>query len=175
MTLLDALKDIKSFVKDQIDLQKILLQAENGEGYVKPYVEICFFPHKNFTPGAFQSPGILVSVDNATDDAKDHTATVRLLCSTFGGGYYKDSDGLQTDIPDGSGYLDLINLMERLETALAAEAAVGRCTVRKPIELGIYDTEPSWPYWYGFLQFYIDLPANEYLISKETEEFLHGI
>lgn len=175
MTLLDALKDVKTFVGDQIDRQKILLQSETGKEYVKPYVEICFFPHKNFTPGGFQSPGILISADNATDGAQDHTATVRLLCSTFGGGYYEDADGVQTDIPDASGYLDLINLMERLEIALAAEAVVGRCTVRKPIELGIYDTEPAWPYWYGFLQFEIDLPASEYLISKETEEFLHGI
>lgn len=175
MTLLDALKDVKTFVEGQVEQLNIRLQEEGGDEYVEPYVEICFFPHKNFTPGGFQSPGILISADNATDDAREHTATIRLLCSTYGGGFYEDEGGFQTDIPDGSGYLDLINLMERLEIALAAEAAVGRCTVRKPIELGVYDTEPSWPYWYGYLQFSIDLPANEYVISKETEGFLHGL
>ncbi len=178
MTVLDALKDIQTFVSSEIETQNILLQKEEtaeAPEYVAPYVELCFFPHKNFMPIGFQSPGVLVAMDESTDGAQENTISVRLLCTTYGGGYYKDENEIETGIPDAKGYIDLLNLMERLKIALVRQSVIGRCAINKPVTMGIYDTETSYPYWYGYLTFDAAIPTTEYVLNRESEGFINGL
>ena len=141
--------------------------------YVTPYVVQCYLPHKNFTPVNFQVPGILIALDTAEDTGQENTLDIHLICMTYGGGVYEG-----TQIPDASGYKDLLNMMERIKTALVTQQAIGRSGLRKPIVSGMYDSELSWPYWYGYLRFSLDIPVTEYPMrgeySKEMEDFLHG-
>ena len=99
---------------------------------------------------------------------------VRLVCTTYGGGMYRD-----TQIPDASGYKDLLSMMERLKTSLITQWALGRGNLRRPLEMGMYDSELSWPYWYGYLRLSLDIPVTEYPMrgdySNKMEDFLHGL
>ena len=177
MTILDTLNSLKTFLDETIKEQNLKFQKEDAENeLVFPYVEICYFPHKNFTPFGFSSPAILISFDGDSDGANENAIDIRLICSTYGGGYYEN-----TAIPDNKGYINLINLMECLKIALVDKWTFGSGTLEKPINMGMYDTELAWPYWYGYMSFTLQIPATEYAINrdfekqKEMEEFLHGV
>ena len=90
MTVLDALKDLKACLEKALSEGDMLFQQEETDPpqYVKPYVQICYYPHKNFTPGGFQAPGVLLSLDDAEDGPQEHTVAIRPLCTHPGGGYY---------------------------------------------------------------------------------------
>ena len=170
MTVLDTLKNLKAFIDETIKNQNLKFQKEDTEDeLVFPYVEICYFPHKNFTPFGFSSPAVLISFDGDSDGANENAIDIRLICSTYGGGYYEN-----TAIPDSKGYIDLINLMERLKIAIVNQWTFDSGTLEKPINMGMYDTELAWPYWYGYISFTVQIPATEYVINKEMEDFLHG-
>lgn len=173
MTPLDALKDLKLYIQKSLTDANYTLQKEESTDMVVPYVEICYLPHKNFTPTGFQTPGVLICFDEARDTGKERTMGVRILCSTYGGGYY---DG--TTIPDAKGYEDLLNLLEWLQTVLLTKQTIGRASITRPIECGIYDTELSWPYWYGYVSFDVPLTVVEYPLSddmqQEIDKFLYG-
>lgn len=175
MTVQDALDDLQAFLEQTVlDLNMKYQQEETRPPlYVTPYVAQCYLPHKNFSPVDFQSPGILIALDTAEDTGQENTLDVRLVCMTYGGGDYEE-----TGIPDAKGYKDLLSMMERLKTALITRQAIGRGGLRKPVEMGMYDSEMAWPFWYGYLKFSLDIPVTEYPmrgeLSKEMEDFLHG-
>ena len=116
----------------------------------------------------------MIALDTAEDTGQENTLDVRLVCTTYGGGMYRD-----TQIPDASGYKDLLSMMERLKTSLITQWALGRGNLRRPLEMGMYDSELSWPYWYGYLRLSLDIPVTEYPMrgdySNEMEDFLHGL
>lgn len=175
MTTQDALDDLQRFLEKAVQKLNMTYQQEGTDPprYVIPYVAQCYLPHKNFTPVDFQSPGILIALDTAEDTGRDNTLDVRLVCMTYGGGFYDE-----TRIPDAEGYKDLLSMMERLKTALITQQAIGRGGLQLPIEMGFYDSELAWPYWYGYMKFSLDIPVTVYPmvdgISKEMEDFLHG-
>lgn len=173
MTPLDALKDLKAYIEQSLTDANYTLQKEESTELVVPYVEICYLPHKNFAPTTFQTPGILICFDETRDTGKERAMGVRILCSTYGGGVYEG-----TNIPDAKGYEDLLNLMEWLQTILATKWTIGRASLIRPIESGMYDTELSWPYWYGYVSFDVSLTVIEYPLtdemSEEIKNFLFG-
>ena len=176
MTTQDALDDLQAFLEKAVQEMGMKYQREEIDPpkYVTPYVAQCYWPHKNFIPGCFQTPGILIALDTAEDTGQENTLDVRLVCTTYGGGMYRD-----TQIPDASGYKDLLSMMERLKTSLITQWALGRGNLRRPLEMGMYDSELSWPYWYGYLRLSLDIPVTEYPMrgdySNEMEDFLHGL
>ena len=175
MTTQDALDDLQGFLEKAVQELHMTYQQEETDPplYVTPYVAQCYLPHKNFSPVDFQTPGILIALDTADDTGREHTVDVRLVCTAYGGGTYQG-----TQIPDASGYKDLLSMMERLKTALVTQQAIGRGGLRKPITMGMYDSEMAWPYWYGYLKFSLDIPVTEYPmrgdLTTEMEAFLHG-
>lgn len=176
MTTQDALDDLQAFLEKAVQEMGMKYQREEIDPpkYVTPYVAQCYWPHKNFIPGGFQTPGILIALDTAEDTGQENTLDVRLVCTTYGGGMYRD-----TQIPDASGYKDLLSMMERLKTSIITQWALGRGSLRRPLEMGMYDSELSWPYWYGYLRLSLDIPVTEYPMrgdySNEMEDFLHGL
>lgn len=160
MVTLDFLNALKAFLQAEV-ASKITLQQEDTDDspvYVNPYVEICYLPHKNFSPYDFQVPLILISLDDGEDAPNDHIINIRLTLATYGGGFYSD-----TKIPDAKGYIDLLNLSEFIRQALIKTSVIGGCgTVQRPINYGMYDTELIYPYWYGYVSFSVSIPATEY-------------
>lgn len=176
MTTQDALDDLQEFLERAVEELDLRCQKEETDPpeYVAPCVIQCYLPHKNFSPWDFQVPGIFIALDTQEDTGTENVIDVRLVCMTYGGGVYPG-----TKIPDASGYKDLLSLMERIKTALISQQAIGRGSLRKPVTMGMYDTELSWPYWYGYLRFSLDIPVTEYPMrgdySNEMEDFLHGL
>ena len=108
MTALDFLKELKKYIESEI-CAKFKFQSENSEEYVNPNIYIMHLPNENFNPKGFTVPFLAVELDNAEDADDEHALDIRLTIATYGGGYYLDLDENKTDIPDGNGYVDLLN------------------------------------------------------------------
>lgn len=169
MTALEALRSLKSFIEREV-ASGIELQKENSypPEFVNPYVSIITLPHKNFMPVNFQIPHILIGVENGTDDTDEHILRIRISCATFGGDVAFEE---QNNIPDEKGYLDLLTLLERIKAKLINEAIIeGDCVVERPVTYGIYDEQLTYPFWYGYLQFAVQIPIVEAKLSEEIRE-----
>ena len=169
MTALDALRSIKSFIEREV-ASGIELQKEHSDPpeYVNPYVSIITLPHKNFMPVNFQVPHILIGLENGTDDTEEHALRIRISCATYGGSVAFQE---QNNIPDEKGYLDLLTLLERIKAKLINEAIIeGDCVVERPVTYGIYDEQLTYPYWYGYLQFTVQIPIVEAKLSEDIRE-----
>ena len=152
MTALEALNALKTFIEENV-ASTILLQKESNTTeepeMVHPYVALMVLPHKNFSPVAFQVPHILIGFVNGTDGANDHPLQIQMQFATFGG----DVDE-ELNIPDSSGYIDLLNLIERTKNALIQATVINDCgVVDRPIMYGVYTEQLTYPYWYGYMTF----------------------
>lgn len=169
MTAADALKSLKKFLETEvassIRLPKEGLTTQKTE-YVNPYVALITLPHKNFMPVNFQVPYILAGISNGSDAGEEHSLNIRLQFATFGGNImFKET----ANIPDSGGYIDLLNLMERTKERLISAGVIGgNGTVEKPIDYGIYDEQLTYPYWYGYMTFKLQLPISQ----RPMTEFL---
>lgn len=165
---LDAIRD---FLNDKIAEADVLMQKEESfenEVYVSPYVEVCYMPHKNFLPKEFQVPYILVMMDEENDDGNEDDYSIRLVFGAFGGGYYLDENDNPTTIPDAKGYIDLLNLMDKVKQWLLTTSVIKEKTVvRKPYKKGMYDEENTWPYWYGYSTFIASGIVENHLIRDD--------
>ena len=167
MTALDFLKELKKYIESEI-CANMKLQSENSEEYVEPNCFIMHLPHENFNPKGFTVPFVSVALDNADDDTEDNTLDIRITWGTYGGGYYLDDMENKTDIPDGNGYIDLLNAIELSKQALLRNATMnGKGTITKPISYGTYDVDAPFPYWYGYLKFKAEIPNNDYIFERE--------
>lgn len=165
MTALDFLKAFKNYIESEI-CSKTMLQSENGEEYVHPNCYIMHLPSTNFNPNGYNVPFIAVELDNADDDIDEHLLSIRMTFATYGGGYYLDDLETKTDIPDGDGYIDLLNLIEKTKQALFNNVTVdGYGTIRKPLNYGVYDIEVPFPYWYGFLKFNVNIQQDDFILD----------
>lgn len=172
MTALDFLKELKNYIESEI-CSKLKLQADNSEEYVNPNCHIMHLPNTNFNPNEYTVPFIAIELDDAKDDEEEHTLDVRLTIATYGGGYYLDENENKTNIPDGDGYIDLLNVLELTKQALFRNITInGKGTIRKPINYGTYDLDVPYPYWYGFLKFKVDIPTNDIILKYEREGIL---
>jgi len=170
MNSVDTLTTIKDFIQKKIIEKNILMQLEetqNGPQYVNPYVEVCSLPHKNFLPQGFQVPFIVVMLDDEDDNGNENVYSIRLVFGAYGGGYYKDSNGSMTTVPDAKGYIDLLNLMDIVKQWLVTSSIINNKTViSKPYKKGMYNDENTWPYWYGYSTFSAAGVVENYLIHE---------
>lgn len=171
MTALDALKSLKKFLEKEvapyIELQK---ELSDPIEYVNPYVSIITLPHKNFMPVNFQVPHILIGLVSGNEDTGEHGLQVRISCATYGGDVQFQE---KNNIPDEKGYMDLLVLLERIKHKLIDKAIIeGDCVVDKPITYGIYDEQLTYPYWYGYLQFTVQIPIVEAKLSQTIRDFI---
>lgn len=168
MTALDFLKDLEIFLNNEV-LQEVKLLSDNGSGYVHPYSAIMHLPNSNFTPQGFNVPYMAIELDNANDDAEEHTLDVRITFGVYGGCYYKSETGEKTDIPDAFGYIDLLNIIDRSRIAILSRYTLDGGVIRKPITYGTYDVDVPYPYWYGYIKFTAEIPASEFTVRKEID------
>lgn len=161
------LQALKIFIEEKV-ASKITLLKERSvpEEYVNPFVGIITLPHKNFMPVNFQVPHILIGLEKGTNNMdKNHTINIRIQCATYGGEYQFEEDA---NIPDEKGYLDLLNLLERVMHELLQATVIGNCTIDTEFDYGIYDDEMTYPYWYGYIRFSIEIP----IINRQIEDFI---
>ena len=61
-----------------------------------------------------------------------------------------------------------MNLAELCKQRLIGRSVIGGAgTIGLPVSAGVYDGELVYPYWYGFVQFTAEIPANEYTDKEE--------
>lgn len=171
MTALEALTGLKTFLQKEIAC-KIKLQKEESDPVelVHPYVSIITLPHKNFMPFNFQVPNILIGVENGEDDTDEHSLNIRISCATYGGNAEFQE---RNNIPDEKGYLDLLILLELIKSKLVNATIIEKsCVVEKPIRYGIYDEELTYPYWYGYLQFKVQIPISQAKFEETIRDLL---
>ena len=169
MTALDFLKELKNYIESNI-CAKLKLQSENSEEYVNPNIYIMHLPNANFNPKDFTVPFIAVELDNAEDTDDENLLDIRITIATYGGGYYLDLAENKTDIPDGNGYIDLLNAIELTKQAILRNPTVnGSGLINKPISYGTYDVDAPFPYWYGYLKFKANIPISNYILESEEE------
>lgn len=171
MTALDFLKEIKNYIESKV-CARLEFQAENSDEYVNPKCYIAQLPNPNFTLDGFSIPCVTVGFETGDDNANDHIIKIRLMFATFGGGYHLDDMENKTDIPDGNGYIDLLNFIELTKQALLENPTMnGKGTINKNFNYGIYDDMP-YPYWYGYIRFDANIPTNDYILDYEREGIL---
>lgn len=169
MTAVEALNALKAFVEKNV-ASKILLQKEGlataKPEYVHPYVSLIALPHKNFMPVNFQVPYILIGLQTGTDAADEHPLSIQIQFATFGGDIrFKET----ANIPDSSGYIDLLNLIELTKEQLIQAAVINKCgVVNKPILYGVYNEQITYPYWYGYMTFDLQIQTT----LRQMKEFL---
>lgn len=167
MTAVDALKWLKQFMVDEV-ATTITLQKEGSDPieYVNPYVATISLPHKNFVPVDFLAPNILIGLETGTENADEHAISIRIVCTTYGGNIPLGAEGL----PDETGYIDLLNLIERIKSKLTQKAVIEKAgMIEKDFKYGIYDEEITYPYWYGYLQFTMQIPIEN---RQMIEDFI---
>lgn len=169
MTAVEALTALKEFIEEEV-ASTILLQKEGhataDPEYVHPYVALLTLPHKNFMPVNFQVPYILIGLANGTDSANEHPLSIQIQFATFGGDImFKET----ANVPDSSGYIDLLNLIERTKEKLIQAAVIKECgVVNKPMLYGIYSEQITYPYWYGYMTFDLQITTT----MRQMKEFL---
>ena len=168
MTALQALKDIKKLIEDEV-ASKVKLQKEksNPAEYVHPYVALLSMPHKNFIPSNCQVPYIMIGVETESDDGEEHELNVLIQFATFGGGYYDR----ELMIPDDKSTIDLLNVIELTKQALLTQTVIGSCSVDRPMTSGIYSEMLTYPYSYGYLAFKVQLAVFEYPMYRNVLDF----
>lgn len=179
-TINNMFDSLKKYIEDNI-ASKLELQKELSDTTdidlsekVHPYVESVHLPHKNFTPKGYQVPYILIGLDNGNANTKDgKTLNINLNLATFGGDVYKDEFGNETNIPDATGYKDLLNVIDYITNELINNPIINGVGVVDPdIDFGVYDTEFAWSYWYGYVSFSIRMTGAEYTENrKEALEY----
>lgn len=163
MTAVDFLKALKDFIKSEVADGIWLLKENTEKEYVHPHVYLMTLPHKNFIPVDFSVPFILIGLTDGSDAASENHLAVRILCATYSSINY-DAD---LKLPDETGYIDLLNILERIKLKLVEKRVInGKGTVEKPINYGVYAEEVTYPFNYGYLTFGVQMPINEYPINR---------
>lgn len=161
MTVVDCLLKMKTFLEKEVAssimLRKEGVTTEEPE-YVHPYVGLISLPHKNFMPVNFQVPYILIGLTTGDEAENEHVANIRIQFATYGGNNMFQETA---NIPDSSGYIDLLNLMQRTKEKLINAAVIeGGGVINKPLSYGIYDEQVTYPYWYGYMTFILQMPIT---------------
>lgn len=169
MTAVDALQTLKKFIEEEVAPDILLLKeglTTAEPEYVHPYVGLITLPHKNFTPVNFQVPHCLIGFTNGIDGAEDHPLSIQIQFATYGGDIaFQES----ANIPDSTGFIDLLNFIEKTKQKLVQATAIKGCgVIDKPIMYGIYNEQITYPYWYGYMTF--DLQIQKTL--RQIEENL---
>ena len=169
MTVVDALNGLKKLmieeVASEIKLQKEITEPTDNVEYVNPHVALITLPHRNFIPVDFQAPNILIGFSMGNEKDTEHMIMIRIVCTVYGGNVEFGAEKL----PDEKGYFDLLNLIEKIKSKLIKKSVIDEGVLDKDFLYGIYDEQLTYPYWYGYLQFPMQLPIDH---SQMYSDFL---
>lgn len=170
MTPLTILLSLKEFIQERIaggiKLLKPVDSSTGAQEMVHPAVYIGYLPPKALLPedSNYDAPAIIVGMDtNGGEDLLTRAElNIRVTMVTYGAGKTAEAGVFS---PDMTGFMDLLNLIERARQKLGAFPVSEKsiCIERSednPFRWGMYDEQP-WPYWYGWLTFTVKLAPVE--------------
>ncbi|MBP1926849.1 hypothetical protein J2Z76_002719 [Sedimentibacter acidaminivorans] len=173
MTIRDVLDDIKIFIENKVacefKLEKPPVEDLIDEEYtlVNPSVFIGWLPPKNYNE-FHEIPSIIVMGDTGEDNGEEGSIGIRLAIGTYDIGHtIKTDDELNTSI-NSKGYLDLINLVEKIKQEFSKNRVLDHTTLEGPFKWGLYEEQP-FPYWYAWVSFNANISST---ITQYGEKFL---
>lgn len=173
MTIRDALEDIKKFIESKIACEFKLEKPHADElidmsyELVNPSVFIGWLPPKSYSD-THDIPSIIVMGDNGEEDEQEDLINIRLAIATYDMGHTIRSDNeLKTRI-NNKGYIDLINIIEKIKQEIKLDKVLEHITLEGPFKWGLYE-EQAFPYWYAWVNFKAVLPIKT---TQFTDNFL---
>jgi hypothetical protein len=122
-------------------------------------------PHTNFVaefPDAFymSAPYVLIGLVNAEDDYSEGRMSLLFQVCTYSQDDYPAVQG-KPSTPDHMAYLDALNLLQFIKSAIMSNRVAGFIFIDKPIRTGMYATQAmTWPYAFGYLSIDVEVPGE---------------
>ena len=169
------LQKIQQFLQESV-CKEIKLKKPNDDNVdefklVNPNAFIMNFPPKNHLPEGVETtiPCVIVTFEDGSDDSKTSEINLRLIFVTYSPGYHSaNNENLVEVTPDGDGWIDLINFIDKTKAEIQKNQILNGCTVIYPIKWGVYQKEQQTPeldpYFYGWITFGVraqSYPASE--------------
>lgn len=156
MTTREVLNNIADTLRPKL-ADMLLEKAESlpGAERVPPSISVGYAPPRNADMSGYGEmynvPGVVIGMgeNGGSDDGKEATIPVMITVGTYSPGEV-GTDGLVK--LNNEGYIDLLNLIERVRHVLMALTVLKRTTIQRPVQWGMYQEQP-YPYWYGWLSF----------------------
>ena len=158
-------KFLKDNVANKIKLEKPPDRGKVEEDYerVKPAVHEGWVPPKNFSDYGYDVPGIIVMIDDGSEDTLAEL-NVRLKIVTYDPGTTQE-DGILS--PNTKGYKDLLNVITRIRIELSQNPIIlEKVNVNKPIKWSM-DEEQSYPYWSANISFGVSIAPLLFNINEQ--------
>ena len=169
MSTVATLDTLKAFLEEKVALTIKLQKADNDnvKNYelVNPQIHVGWIPPKGFLPSELDHaiPCLLVGYDGGEDDSQTAEENIRITAVVYSPGrnnpeaiYGSASYGDALDptyYPRFSGYIDLLNLIDRTKAELVKNQIINKSLIiQYPIKWGMYEEQP-YPYWYGWVTF----------------------
>ncbi|WP_034439437.1 hypothetical protein [Clostridium ihumii] len=165
MTDIEVLDAIVLFLKENVASNiKLKKPPEDNkiEGkyeLVNPAIFSGWLPHKNYLENyEYDIPGIIVMIDNGSDDYDNSLLNIRLKITTYDPGKF-DGEKLT---PNMDGYKDLLNIITKIRRELSQNPIIKeKVSVNKPIDW-VMDKEVIYPYWSADLTFTVNINSLEF-------------
>ena len=164
MSTVKELEGIQSFLKEKV-CKNFKLKKPNDKNVdefelVNPNVFVMNFPPKNYLPNGIKSiiPCIIVNFDEGNDDGKTSETNLRLIFVVYSPGFHeKNSENIVEAIPNGNGWIDLLNFMDKTKATILKHQILNGITIQYPCKWGVYQKEEQTPetdpYFYGWITF----------------------
>lgn len=164
MTTVNILEKIQLFLKENI-CNNFKLKKPNDDNVdkfelVNPNAFIMNFPPKNYLPEGIESisPCIVVNFEDGTDDKEKSELNIRLIFAVYSPGFHKkDPENIVEATPDGQGWIDLLNFIDKTKSEILKHQILNGIQVQYPFKWGIYQKDEQIPeldpYFYGWITF----------------------
>lgn len=164
MSTVTVLEEIQAFLKENV-CNSIKLKKPDDDNVdkfelINPNVFIMEFPSKNFLPKNVESivPCIMVNFEDGNDDGDTADVNIRLMLIIYNPGLHAaNSDGDIVVTPDGNGWIDLLNFIDKAKNEILKKQFLNGVAIKYPLKWGTYQKEEqapeSRPYFYGWITF----------------------
>lgn len=164
MTIVKTLESIQKFLQDNvcsnIKLKKPSDKDMNKFELVNPNAFVMNLPPKGHLPEGITSaiPCLIVYLEDGSEETLQAEMNIRINIITYNPGFHsEDSNNGVTCSPDGEGWRDLLNLMDKTLEELEKNQVINGVTIKYPIKWGTYQNEQENPeldaYSYGWITF----------------------
>lgn len=159
MTTVTILDKLKAFllenVCNSIKLKKPSDKDVDKFELVNPVVHIGWIPPNGFLPQELEQsiPCLIVGIEEAEDDGQDSNLNIKISAVVYNPGFHKETNAEVECAADFSGYVDLLNLLDRTKAEIAKNQIINGIPIQYPIKWGMYQETQPYPYWYGWITF----------------------
>lgn len=164
------LERVKAFLESEV-CTRISLKRPSAEDamhfeLVPPVVSIGW-PEVELGSAAVRQrvPGIAVGIrEPVTDDGESRTVPIQLALIVYSTGTLLAPENLEVD---GTGYWDLLNLMDRTVRAVINAESIGGMVLSPKGVQYLPDSEPLQDYWLGVVEFDLEGPPAPRTAERE--------